>query len=73
MKTFTYIYDAYNADGIRTSKTVNGIRHEYYLNGTQIIRETIYDSTGSYIAQDLRYFYDGEGHPAVIRHFTYDS
>jgi YD repeat-containing protein len=33
--TFTY-----NADGIRTSKTVNGVEHLYYLNGSQITAET---------------------------------
>ena len=29
----------YNADGIRTSKTVNGVEHVYTLSGTQIISE----------------------------------
>ena len=32
--TFTY-----NEDGIRTSKTVNGVTTTYYLNGSQIIGE----------------------------------
>ena len=32
--TFTY-----NSDGIRTSKTVNGVKHTYNLNGTQIVSE----------------------------------
>ena len=31
--TFTY-----NSDGIRTSKTVNGVGHTFNLNGSQIIR-----------------------------------
>lgn len=30
----------YNANGIRTSKIVNGIKHEYTLDGTKILRET---------------------------------
>ena len=30
----------YNANGIRTSKTVNGVKHEYTLDGTKILRET---------------------------------
>ena len=48
--TFTY-----NEDGIRTSKTVNGVTTTYYLNGSQIIGEEtngnitlyIYDAAGS--------------------------
>ena len=30
----------YNANGIRTSKTVNGVKHTYTLDGTKILRET---------------------------------
>ena len=30
----------YNDDGIRTSKTVNGVKHTYYLNGSQILAES---------------------------------
>ena len=49
----TYSYK-YNADGIRTSKTVNGTTTEFFLNGTQILAQKtgesvmrfIYDSTG---------------------------
>ena len=29
----------YNDEGIRTSKTVNGVTTNYYLNGSQIIAE----------------------------------
>ncbi len=29
----------YNANGIRTSKTVNGVKHTYELDGTKILRE----------------------------------
>ena len=44
-----------NADGIRTSKTVNGVEHVYTLNGTQIVSEAwgnnlfiyLYDESGS--------------------------
>ena len=63
----------YNADGIRTAKVVNGFRTEYYLNGSQIIREVVYNSTGTYVAHDLRYFYDGEGNPCSIHYYTYDG
>ena len=30
----------YNTNGIRTSKTVNGVKHTYTLDGTKILRET---------------------------------
>ena len=64
----------YNADGIRTQKIVNGVRHEYVLNGTQVVRETIYNSSlNRYIAKDIRYFYDAEGRPTAIRYFTLDA
>ena len=50
----TYSF-TYNDDGIRTSKTVNGITTKYYLNGSQIVAEEsdyyltvyIYDASGS--------------------------
>ena len=39
----TYSYK-YNADGIRTSKTVNGTTTELFLNGTQILAQKTGDS-----------------------------
>ena len=36
----TVIDYTYNANGIRTSKTVDGVKHTYTLDGTKIIRET---------------------------------
>ena len=36
----TVISYTYNANGIRTSKTVNGVKHEFVLDGTKILRET---------------------------------
>ena len=51
----------YNADGIRTSKTVNGVTTEYLLNGTQILAQ----KTGSSV---LWFIYDSEGNRiALIR------
>ena len=44
----------YNSDGIRTSKTVNGTKTEYLLNGTQILAQ----KTGS---NTLCFFYDQQG------------
>ena len=39
LKSFDDIQYTYNANGIRTSKTVNGITHTYTLDGTKILRE----------------------------------
>jgi len=40
LKSFDGNTYTYNANGIRTSKTVNGVKHEYTLDGTKILRET---------------------------------
>ena len=40
LKSFDGNSYTYNANGIRTSKTVGGIKHEYTLDGTKILRET---------------------------------
>ena len=45
----------YNDEGIRSSKTVSGVKHTYHLNGTQIVAEEwdnklliyLYDESGS--------------------------
>ena len=65
----------YNTDGIRVSKVVNGILHEYTLDGTTIVREVIYTgSTNSYaIDEDLRYFYDANGYLSTIDRLQYDG
>ena len=65
----------YNTDGIRVSKVVNGILHEYTLDGTTIVREVIYTgSTNSYaIDEDLRYFYDANGYLSSIDRLQYDG
>ena len=49
----TYTYK-YNADGIRTSKTVNGTTTEYFLNGSQILAQKTGDTV-------LWFFYDSQG------------
>ena len=46
----------YNADGIRTSKTVNGVKTTYYLDGNRIIAE----ETNSNL---IIYVYDAQGAP----------
>lgn len=45
LKKFDNIEYTYNANGIRTSKKVNGILHTYTLDGTKILRETWEGST----------------------------
>ena len=58
-----------NEDGIRTSKTVNGVEHIYYINGTQILAEEwgtnllvyVYDVNGAPIGMRYRRSTDTEG------------
>jgi len=50
----TYSF-TYNKDGIRTSKTVNGVVHEYILNGDQITAEKFN------IGIDWEYFFAQQG------------
>ena len=64
---FDEVNYTYNADGIRTSKTVEGIKHEYILNGSQIIAETWTESGVEYV---LFYFYDEAGAPLGIKYRT---
>ena len=40
LKKFDNIEYTYNANGIRTSKKVNGVLHTYTLDGTKVLRET---------------------------------
>ena len=40
LKSFDSNTYTYNANGIRTSKTVDGVTHTYTLDGTKILRET---------------------------------
>ena len=39
LKSFDSNTYTYNANGIRTSKTVNGVKHTYILDGNKILRE----------------------------------
>ena len=55
----------YNADGIRTSKTVNGVEHIYHLSGTRILdEEWVSGSTRNL----LIYIYDASGQPIGINY-----
>ena len=53
----------YNNEGIRTSKTVNGVTHTYYLNGSQITAEQWEDKL-------LVYLYDASGAPIGMMYRT---
>ena len=53
----------YNDDGIRTSKTVNGVKHTYKLNGSQIVSEQWEDKL-------IVYLYDASGAPIGMMYRT---
>ena len=53
LKSFDGIQFTYNANDIRTSKTVDGIRHDYLLDGVNILTETWDDNV-------LETLYDNE-------------
>ena len=59
LKSFDNNTYTYNANGIRTSKTVNGVKHTYTLDGTKILRETWGSNT-------LIPLYDNEDSVCVI-------
>ena len=49
----------YDADGVRRTKTVNGVEHTYYYVGGKLSRET-------YGSNVLDFFYDQNGHPFMM-------
>jgi len=57
----------YNKDGIRTSKTVNGVVHEYILNGSQILAEKWKIGSTEYL---LIFLYDESGEPIGLKYRT---
>ena len=61
--TASYTYDV---DGLRTSKTVNGVKHEYYYVGSRLQYE-------KYGTTELWFFYDADGTPSGIRYKNGDS
>ena len=61
---------AYNSDGIRTQKGVaqswdEWIYHDYTLDGTTILKETIYNEAYGMVSnsRDIYYYYDESGTP----------
>ena len=65
-EAFSY---SYNADGIRTTKTVNGVKHTYALSGTTILNE---EWTENGVQHLMMYVYDADGSPVgmVYRNST---
>lgn len=61
--TASYTYDT---DGLRTSKTVNGVKHDYYYLGTRLQYETFGSSK-------LWFFYDVDGNPSGVRYYNGSS
>ena len=55
----------YNADGIRTSKTIDGITHEYTLRGSLIMSEKW---TQNNVEHLLMYLYDETGSPIGLQY-----
>ena len=56
--SISYTYDA---DGLRTSKTVNGTKHTYYYAGGKLLRET-------YGTNTLDFFYDANGNAHALKY-----
>lgn len=57
----TNITYAYDANGLRTSKTINGTAHDYLYVSGQLIRET-------YNGNILDFFYDASGCPYALNY-----
>ena len=55
----------YNKDGIRTSKTVGGVRHDYILNGATILAE-LWTENG--VSHGLYFTYDEKGTPFTMEY-----
>ena len=55
------VYYTYDSDGLRTSKTVNGVKHEYLYDGDKVL----YEKRGE---DQFFYYYDSYGHFSAIRH-----
>ena len=57
----TNVSYTYDSDGIRTSKTVNGVKHTYVYASGKLLRETFGDTT-------LDFFYSNSGQPYALSH-----
>ena len=66
LKSFGSNVYTYNASGIRTSKTVNGVKHTYTLDGARILREQWVE--GEDINREIIPLYDNEDNVCGILH-----
>ena len=66
LKSFGSNVYTYNASGIRTSKTVGGIKHTYTLDGAKILREQWVE--GEDIKREITPLYDNEDNVCGILH-----
>ena len=57
----TNVSYAYDANGLRTSKVVNGVTHNYLYASGQLMRET-------YGGNTLDFFYDANGYPYTLKY-----
>ena len=57
----TSISYAYDANGLRTAKVVNGVTHNYLYASGQLMRETYGNNT-------LDFFYDASGNPYALKY-----
>lgn len=57
----TNISYAYDAEGLRTAKVVNGVTHNYLYASGQLLRET-------YGSNTLDFFYDANGYPYALKY-----
>ena len=55
------VSNTYDADGLRTSKTVNGVEHTYYYAGGKLLRESFGGNT-------LDFFYDSNGNAYALKY-----
>ncbi|MBQ7857502.1 MAG: RHS repeat-associated core domain-containing protein [Oscillospiraceae bacterium] len=64
-----YLY-TYNASGIRTSKTVGGVKHSFTLDGAKILRDTWTetDENGNALEKNLTFLYDNEDTVCGFQH-----
>ncbi|MGM9601662.1 MAG: RHS repeat-associated core domain-containing protein, partial [Faecousia sp.] len=56
--TYTYAYDS---DGLRVSKTVNGVKHEYFYASGKLLRETYGNVT-------MDFLYNNNGYPYALKY-----
>ncbi|MBQ8683632.1 MAG: hypothetical protein IJ518_03830 [Clostridia bacterium] len=68
LKSFGNNTYTYNANGIRTSKTVDGIRHDYILDGTKIVCESWQNSDED--VRTLIPLYDNEDNICGVKYLS---